>query len=336
MPETVLVTGGAGFVGSHIVVELARSGFAPVILDNFSNSTPAIRTRLEALAGRPVPCVTADVRDVVALRAAFHDHPIAAVIHCAGLENVAESEARPLAYYDANVGGTLSLIEVMGEAGVATLVFSSASSVYGDATDLRLSEQTPLRASSVYGRTKRVVEDLLRDLSTANANWRMAVVRKFNPAGAHSSGMLGEAPRSRPTHLIPAMCRVAAGESGELVVHGDDWDTADGTGVRDYVHVQDLADGFVRALKYTQAHPGLVTVNLGSGAATSVMAAIASFERACGRSIPRITGARRAGDVAGSCADNTYATSLLDWRPTRDLDAICADAWRWQKNGGRY
>ena len=255
MPETVLVTGGAGFVGSHIVVELARSGFAPVILDNFSNSTPAIRTRLEALAGRPVPCVTADVRDVVALRAAFHDHPIAAVIHCAGLENVAESEARPLAYYDANVGGTLALIEVMGEAGVATLVFSSASSVYGDATDLRLSEQTPLRSSSVYGRTKRVVEDLLRDLSTANANWRMAVVRKFNPAGAHSSGMLGEAPRSRPTHLIPAMCRVAAGESGELVVHGDDWDTADGTGVRDYVHVQDLADGFVRALKYTRSPP---------------------------------------------------------------------------------
>jgi UDP-glucose 4-epimerase len=336
MPETVLVTGGAGFVGSHIVVELARTGYAPVILDNFSNSTPAIRSRLEALGGRPVPCVTADVRDAVALRAAFHDHPISAVVHCAGLKNVAESEARPLAYYDVNVGGTLALIEVMGEAGVATLVFSSASSVYGDANDLRLTEQTPLRSASVYGRTKRVVEDFLRDLSRANANWRIAIVRKFNPAGAHSSGMMGEAPRGRSTHLLPQLCRVAAGEAGELIVHGDDWDTADGTGVRDFVHVQDLADGFVRALKYVQSKPGPLTVNLGSGKATSVMAAIAAFERACGRSIPRIVGPRRPGDVAGSSADIARAAELLDWHPTRDFDAICADAWRWQKNGARY
>lgn len=336
MPDTVLVTGGAGFVGSHIVVELARAGFAPVILDNFNNSTPAIRTRLEALAGRPVPCVTADVRDVVALRAAFHDHPIAAVIHCAGLKDVAESVERPLAYYDANVGGTLSLMEVMGEAGVATLVFNSASSVYGHASDLRLAETTVLQTASVYGRTKRVVESMLHDLSHANANWRMAIVRTFNPAGAHSSGMLGEAPRSRATHLIPQLCRVAAGEASELVVHGDDWDTADGTGVRDFIHVQDLADGFVRMLRHTMAKPGIVTVNLGTGKATSVFAAIAAFERACGRPIPRVTGPRRAGDVAGSCADIAQAETLLDWRPTRDLDAICADAWRWQKNGGRY
>jgi UDP-glucose 4-epimerase len=336
MPDSVLITGGAGFVGSHVVVELARNGYAPVVLDNFSNSTPAIRTRLEALAGRPVPCVTADIRDVAALRSAFHDHPITAVVHCAGLKNVAESQARPLAYYDVNVGGTLSLVEVMGEAGVGTLVFSSAASVYGDADDLSLSEDAPREPASVYGRTKRVVEDFLRDLSHANANWRIAVVRKFNVAGAHSSAMLGEAPRVGSSHLIPLLCRVAAGEASEIVVHGDDWDTADGTGVRDYVHVQDVADGFVRALRFVASKPGLLNVNLGGGKPHSVLAVLAAFERACNRSIARLTGPRRTGDVAGSCADIGRAAELLDWRPTRDLDAICADAWRWQKNGGRY
>jgi UDP-glucose 4-epimerase len=336
MPDTILVTGGAGFVGSHIVVELARAGYAPVVLDNFSNSTPAIRTRLEALAGRPVPCVTADVRDVTALRSAFHDHPITAVIHCAGLENVAESEARPLAYYDVNVGGTLALAEVMGEAGVAMLVFSSTASVYGEMEALSVSEDSARSCASVHARTRRVVEDFLRDLSRANANWRIAVVRRFNVAGAHSSAMMGEAPRGQSTHLIPQLCRVAAGEASEVIVNGDDWDTADGTGVRDYVHVQDLADGFVRALRHVTAKPGLLTVNLGTGKAHSVLGVLAAFERACGRSIPRLIGPRRAGDIGGSCADITRAGALLDWRPTRDIDAICADAWRWQKNGGRY
>jgi len=336
MPDSILVTGGAGFVGSHIVVELARTGYAPVVLDNFSNSTPAVRTRLEALAGRPVPCVTADIRDVSALRAAFHDHPITAVVHCAGLEDVAESEARPLAYYDVNVGGMLALAEVMGEAGVATLAYASSAGVYGDAEALSVTEDAPLVASSVYGRTKRVAEDFLRDLARANANWRIAIVRKFNAAGAHSSAMMGEAPRGRPTHLVAQLCRVAAGEAGEVIVHGDDWDTPDGTGVRDYVHVQDLADGFVRALRYVAAKPGLLTVNLGSGEGHSVLGVLAAFERACGRSIPRIVGPRRPGDVAGSAADIARAASLLDWRPTRNLDAICADAWRWQKMGGRY
>jgi UDP-glucose 4-epimerase len=336
MPDSVLVTGGAGFVGSHIVVELARAGYAPVVLDNFSNSTPAIRTRLEALAGRPVPCITADVRDVGVLRSAFHDHPITAVIHCAGLENVADSQARPLAYYDANVGGTLSLIEIMGEAGVGTLVFGSSASVYGDAQAALASEEHVRDAASVYGRTKRVVEDFLRDLSRANANWRIAIVRKFNVAGAHSSAMMGEAPRGRSTHLLPQLCRVAAGEASEIVIHGDDWDTADGTGMRDYVHVQDLADGFVRALRHVVSQPGLVTVNLGSGTAHSVLGVMAAFERACGRSIPRVIGPRRSGDVAAVCADTSRAGAMLEWRATRDLDAICADAWRWQKNGGRY
>jgi len=336
MPDSVLVTGGAGFVGSHIVVELARSGYAPVVLDNFTNSTPAIRTRLEALAGRPVPCVTVDVRDVAALRSAFHDHPITAVVHCAGLKNVAESQARPLAYYDVNVGGTLGLIEVMGEAGVATLVYASSASVYGDIDDVVVAEDATRNPASVYGRTKVVVEDFLRDLSQANANWRIAIVRRFNVAGAHSSGMMGDAPRGRSTHLIPQLCRVAAGEAGEVIVHGDDWDTPDGTGVRDYVHVQDLAAGFVRALAHVASRPGLVAVNLGSGTSHSVLAVLAAFERACGRTIARVIGPRRPGDIAGASADIARAAELLDWRPTRDLDAICADAWRWQKNGGRY
>lgn len=336
MPESVLVTGGAGFIGSHIVVELARSGYAPVVLDNFGNSTPAIRTRLEALAGRPVPCVTADIRDVTALRSAFHDHPIAAVVHCAGLKNVAESEARPLAYYDVDVGGTLSLVEVMGEAGVGALVFASSASVYGNADDLCVAEEAECAPVSVYGRTNRVVEDFLHDLSQANANWRIGVVRTFNASGAHSSGMMGEAPRGRATRLLPQLCRVAAGEAGEIVVHGDDWDTPDGTGVRDYVHVQDLADGLVRMLRHVSSQPGLTTVNLGSGTPHSVLAVLAAFERACGRSVARVIGPRRAGDIASSCADVARAAELLDWRPTRDIDAICADAWRWQKNGGRY
>ncbi len=230
----------------------------------------------------------------------------------------------------------LALAEVMGEAGVATLVFSSSASVYGEVDDLSIPEDTPLLPASVYGRTKRVVEDFLRDLARANANWRIAIVRKFNAAGAHSSAMMGEAGRGRSAHLIAQLCRVAAGEASEVLVHGDDWDTPDGTGVRDYVHVQDLADGFVKALRHVAAKPGLLVVNLGSGEGHSVLGVLAAFERACGRSIPRVTGPRRAGDVAGSAADIKRAASILDWRPTRDLDAICADAWRWQKMGGRY
>jgi UDP-glucose 4-epimerase len=336
MPDTILVTGGAGFVGSHIVVELARAGFAPVVLDNFSNSTPAIRTRLEALAGRPVPCVTADVRDTVALRSAFHDHPITAVIHCASLKNVVESEARPLAYYDVNVGGTLALAEVMGEAGVAVLVFGSTASVYGDMDDLSASEDGPREPANVHGRTRRVVEDFLRDLWEANANWRIGIVRTFNVAGAHSSAMMGEAPRGESTHLVPQLCRVATGEASEVIVNGDDWDTADGTGVRDYVHVQEVAGGFVQALRHVTAKPGLLTADFGTGNPHSVLAVLAAFERACGRSIPRVIGPRRPGDIARSCANVSRAEALLDWRATRDIDAICADAWRWQKNGGRY
>ena len=336
MVDTVLVTGGAGFVGSHVVVELARNGYAPVVLDNFGNSTPAIRPRLEALAGRPVPCVTADVRDLAALRDAFHDHPIGAVVHCAGLEDVAESEARPLTYYDVTVGGTLSLVEVMGEAGVGTLVFSSSASVYGNVAQGAAAEDAPRDPASVHGRTKRVVEDFLRDLHRANPNWRVAVLRKANVAGAHTSGMMGEAPRGRPVHLVSQICRVAAGEASEVIVNGDDWETPDGTTLRDYVHVQDLAELYVRALRHIAGNPQFVEINAGSGTTHSVLDVLGAFERACGRSLARIVGPRRPGDIARSCLDVARGAALLGWTPARDLDAICADAWRWQKNGGRY
>jgi UDP-glucose 4-epimerase len=336
MPDTILVTGGAGYVGSHVVVELARAGYAPVVLDDFSNSTPAVLPRLQALAGRPVPCVNADVRDMVALRSVFHDHPIAAVVHCAGLKAVGESEERPLAYYDVNVGGAIALAQVMGEAGVASLVFSSSASVYGQPDDLPVSEDAPLRPNSVYGRTKRVVEDFLRDLARANGNWRIAILRYFNPAGAHDSGMLGEASRGRPANLVPLLCRIAAGELPDLSIFGSDWPTHDGTGIRDYLHVQDLAEGHVAALRYLAKAYGASTLNLGAGRGHSVLEVIAAFEKACGRRLTKTMAPRRPGDVAAYYADPSRAEKLLNWRTTRGLDAICADAWRWQKNGGRY
>lgn len=336
MADTVLVTGGAGYVGSHIVVELAHAGYAPVVLDNFSNSTPAVLPRLQSLANRPVACIQADVRDAVALRAAFHDHPITAVVHCAGLKAVGESEERPLAYYDVNVGGAIALVEVMGEAGVATLVFSSSATVYGQPEDLPVAEDAPLRPHSVYGRTKRVVEDFLRDLAHANPNWRIAILRYFNPAGAHASGMLGEAARGRPNNLVPLLCKIAGGELADLAIHGSDWPTPDGTGIRDYLHVQDLAEGHVAALQYLAMTHGAVTLNLGAGRGHSVLEVVSTFERACGRKIAKAMAPRRPGDVSSYYADPQRAEKLLGWKATRDLDAICADAWRWQKSGGRF
>jgi len=336
MENTVLVTGGAGYIGSHIVVELAQAGYAPLVLDSFANSSRAVLPRLEALTGRPVPCVEADVRDVGALRRAFNDHAVACVIHCAGLKAVGESQSLPLAYYDVNVTGALALLAAMREAGVGTMVFSSSATVYGDPARVPVTEDAAIAAHSVYGRTKLFIEEILRDLVQAEPVWRVAILRYFNPAGAHPGGTIGEAPLGRPNNLVPLLCRIAGGEFPQLSVFGTDWPTPDGTGVRDYIHVQDLAAGHVAALKHLAQQAGVTTMNLGAGRGHSVLDVVAAFERASGRTIPRALVARRPGDVACVYADPARANALLGWRATRGLDVICADAWRWQQNGGRY
>ncbi len=336
MKSTVLVTGGAGYIGSHVVAALAAAGHVPVVFDDFSNSEREVIARLSDLCGTPIACVVGDVRDAAALRSTFHDHPIVAVVHCAGLKSVGEGEARPWAYYDVNVGGTFALTQVMGEAGVGALVFSSSASVYGQPDSLPVDESAPLRPAGVYGRSKRVVEDFLRDLSRANPNWRVAILRYFNPAGAHPSARIGEAPRGRPNNLVPLLCRIAAGEFSELSIYGSDWPTPDGTGVRDYIHVDDLAQGHIAALEHLGQHAGSHTINLGLGRGYSVLDVVASFEKACGRTIARTFVPRRAGDIGCCYADASRAEKVLGWRAVRDLDTICADAWRWQQHGGRY
>jgi len=333
---SVLVTGGAGYIGSHVVAALARSGMRAVVLDNFANSSRSVVPRLERLAGTHVPLVEGDVRDAKLLRETFARHSITAVVHCAGLKAVGESGERPQAYWDVNVNGTLRLAEVMGEAGVATLVFSSSATVYGQPDRLPVDESAPLKPANVYGRTKRTVEDFLRDLAASNPNWRIAILRYFNPAGAHPSALIGEAPRGRPNNLVPFLCRTAAGEFGELAVFGTDYPTPDGTGIRDYLHVDDLAEGHVAALRYLADHAGALTLNLGMGRGFSVLEVVAAFERACGRSLPKSFAPRRDGDIACVYANSARAHELLGWRTTRDLAAICEDAWRWQAAAGTY
>ena len=334
MADTVLVTGGAGYIGSHIVVELARVGHQPIVVDNFCNSSPSVIPRLRRITDRQIPSITADVRDKAALSRIFAEHPIAAVVHCAGLKAVGEGEAQPLSYYDNNVGGALALVASMAEAGVKRMVFSSSAAVYGQPDKNPVTEDAPLRPQNVYGRTKRIVERLLEDLAASDRSWRIALLRYFNPAGAHSSAAIGEAPSGRPNNLVPLLAGVAAEKLAEIAIYGDDWPTSDGTGVRDYIHVMDLAAGHVAALAYLASTPGAVALNLGTGRGHSVLELIAAFERACGRTIPRRVAPRRPGDVAAYYADPARAEAVLGVRARRDIDAICADAWRWQQRSG--
>jgi UDP-glucose 4-epimerase len=335
MADTILVTGGAGYIGSHIVVELAAAGYSPLIVDNFATSSPSVVPRLRRVTDQPIPCITGDVRDRALMMRLFAEHPISAVIHCAGLKAVGEAEAKPVAYYDNNVGGAITLAEAMAGADVKTLVFSSSATVYGQPDRNPVTEDAPLRTASVYGRTKRMVEQVLEDVATSDAEWSIGLLRYFNPAGAHSSAQIGEAPSATPNNLVPMLAQVAATDAPEIAVFGNDWDTPDGTGVRDYVHVVDLAAGHVAAMRYLARARGVTTLNLGTGRGHSVLEVVAAFERACGKPIARRVAPRRPGDVAIYYADPSRAQRLLGWRAAHDLDAICADAWRWQTNRHR-
>ncbi len=330
--QTVLVTGGAGYIGSHTVVLLQQAGMPVVVLDNLENSHPAVLRRIEKINGQGVPFVKGDIRDPDTLDAIFREYDIGAVFHFAGLKAVGESMARPLCYYDCNVTGSLRLLQAMDRAGLRTLVFSSSATVYGDPATVPISEDLPLRATNTYGATKLHIEDMLRDLYRTDARWRLALLRYFNPAGAHESGLIGEDPKDEPNNLMPYIAQVAVGKRPRLRVFGNDYPTPDGTGVRDYIHVMDLAQGHLAALEALQIEGGLITANLGTGSGYSVLEMIQAFSKASGHDIPYAFAERRPGDVATCYADPAHAGKALGWHAERGIEAMCADHWRWQRN----
>lgn len=331
MPHAkILVTGGAGFIGSHACVALIEAGYQPLVLDTLVNSDARSLQRVGCITGLQPLLLPLDVRDGTALDRVFAEHAIEAVVHLAGLKAVGESVADPLAYYDVNLAGTLALVQAMGRAGVRTLVFSSSATVYGDAQHSPIPETAPYAAVNPYGRTKAMVENLLADLAHADPRWGIACLRYFNPVGAHESGLLGERPHGPPANLMPYISQVAAGEREYLLVHGADYETIDGTGVRDYVHVMDVAEGHVAALRHAAREPGILMTNLGTGRGASVLEVVCAFERASGRRIALRIGPRRPGDAPAYWADARNAQARLGWRARRDLDQMCADSWRWQ------
>lgn len=325
-----LVTGGAGYIGSHTAVELLGAGHGVVVLDNLSNSTFAAVEAVRSLTGADVPFVECDIRDAAGLDRVFAGAGFDAVLHLAALKAVGESSAEPLRYYDNNVAGTACLLDRMRAHGVWTLVFSSSAAVYGDAPRMPVREDCPPAPRSPYARTKLVGEHLLHDLQTTDRRWRISILRYFNAVGAHPSGGLGEDPAGVPANLLPFAAQVAAGRRRRLDIFGADYPTPDGTGVRDYLHVVDLARGHVKALERLAASPGISVHNLGTGKGHSVLEVVRRLERASGRPVPRRTAARRPGDVAVCYADPAKARAELDWSAAYGLDRICADLWRWQ------
>lgn len=328
----VLVTGGAGYIGSHTCIELLKAGYNVTVVDNLMNSKEESLVRVEELSGRKPGFYNVDLLDKQKLEKVFAEtpEPIDAVIHFAGLKAVGESVAKPLWYYHNNITGTLTLCEVMAKYGVKNIVFSSSATVYGDPASVPILEDFPLSCTNPYGRTKLMVEEILGDIHVADESWNVALLRYFNPVGAHKSGRIGEDPNGIPNNLMPYVSQVAVGKLEKLTVFGNDYKTKDGTGVRDYIHVVDLAVGHVRAIERLEDKPGVVTYNLGTGQGYSVLEMVEAFKNASGRDVPFVIAGRRAGDIAACYADPAKALSELGWRAERGIKEMCEDTWRWQ------
>lgn len=328
----ILLTGGTGYIGSHTAAILTAAGHSVVLYDNLSNSKAHVIEQLTAITGRRLPFIQGDIRDTQLLSQALKTHHINAVIHFAGLKAVGESVKKPIDYYANNVQGTISLLQAMASCQIKTLVFSSSATVYGNPTQLPLDESCPTQATNPYGRSKIHIEEILRDVTNSDKSWRMVCLRYFNPVGAHESGLIGEDPNDIPNNLMPYIAQVATGKRPLLQIFGDDYDTPDGTGVRDYIHVMDLAEGHLAALDYLQQHTGWEAINLGTGQGYSVLELLRAFETASGRKIPHEITNRRAGDIAVCYAKVEKAAQLLGWTSRRNLLDMCVSAWRFQNN----
>lgn len=329
--KNILITGGAGYIGSHTAVELLNSGYKVIVYDNLCNSSKESLKRVEELTGKTVKFYEGDVRDAKALEDMFNKESIDAVIHCAALKAVGESVQKPLLYYQNNITGTLTLMDVMSRVNVKNIVFSSSATVYGNPETMPITEDCPKgQCTNPYGWTKSMMEQIMSDVQKADPEWNVILLRYFNPVGAHESGRIGEDPKGIPNNLMPYISQVAVGKLEKLGVFGDDYDTPDGTGVRDYIHVVDLAVGHVKAVDYLAKNPGLDVINLGTGVGYSVLDMVKAFSKACGKDLPYEIKPRRAGDIAMCYADPAKAEKVLGWKATRGLDEMCADSWRWQ------
>ena len=328
----ILVTGGAGYIGSHTCLELLQAGFEVIVVDNLSNASVESINRVEQLSGQKIPFYQIDIRDKRKMDALFKHHAIDEVIHFAGLKAVGESVLNPLQYFDNNVSGTIALCEVMRANNCKTMVFSSSATVYGQPLSVPIKENFPLSATNPYGRSKLMIEELLRDVFVSDSTWRIALLRYFNPIGAHASGRIGENPHGEPNNLMPYIAEVAIGKRDKLRIFGNDYNTPDGTGVRDYIHVVDLAMGHVKALHALKTTKQVLTINLGTGNGYSVLEMVSAFEAASGKSVPYEIMPRRKGDVDKCYADPSLAKQILHWQATANLQQMCSDTWRWQSN----